>query len=262
MALDITPERELSFTRPLTQMVREILTLRNNNNAVAVAFKVKTTSPKQYCVRPNAGIIQPNQAADIQVILQPLREDPPPDYKTKDKFLVQSCAVPDALIHLQPAEILASVERDAREQLHEQKLKCVFLPATQESIARAQQGDEHLRAEFGNAANPPSTDASSLLQDQAVSVPAKKSDQADVDLRGENAKLHDIIRQLRADAEKKQRELEDARIALKKVKMERSQSEAKVAVKQSVQLDDGLQVPVQTVLIVALLAFLIGYLFF
>nr|GFC46657.1 vesicle-associated protein 2-2-like [Tanacetum cinerariifolium] len=29
-----------------------------------VAFKVKTTSPKRFCVRPNSGIISPKSAYD------------------------------------------------------------------------------------------------------------------------------------------------------------------------------------------------------
>ncbi|XP_024995377.1 vesicle-associated protein 2-1-like [Cynara cardunculus var. scolymus] len=57
-----------------------------------VAFKVKTTSPKKYFVRPNTGVIQPWEASMIRVTLQAQHEYPP-DMQCKDKFLVQSTAV-------------------------------------------------------------------------------------------------------------------------------------------------------------------------
>jgi hypothetical protein len=31
-----------------------------------VAFKVKTTAPRLYCVRPNSEIIEPNQSLEVQ----------------------------------------------------------------------------------------------------------------------------------------------------------------------------------------------------
>jgi len=50
---------------PFTQHVKEILSVRNPNN-LPVAFKVKTTAPKQYCVRPNSGRIDPGESVDVQ----------------------------------------------------------------------------------------------------------------------------------------------------------------------------------------------------
>ncbi|XP_072960504.1 vesicle-associated protein 1-2-like isoform X2 [Typha angustifolia] len=57
-----------------------------------VAFKVKTTSPKKYCVRPNSGIVPPQSTFDVIVTMQAQREAPP-DMQCKDKFLVQSVVV-------------------------------------------------------------------------------------------------------------------------------------------------------------------------
>ncbi|XP_010538476.1 PREDICTED: vesicle-associated protein 2-1-like [Tarenaya hassleriana] len=58
-----------------------------------VAFKVKTTSPKKYFVRPNTGVIQPWDSCIIRVTLQAQREYPL-DMQCKDKFLLQSTIVP------------------------------------------------------------------------------------------------------------------------------------------------------------------------
>ncbi|KAD3641733.1 hypothetical protein R6Q59_004385 [Mikania micrantha] len=57
-----------------------------------VAFKVKTTSPKRFCVRPNAGIISPKSACDFTVTMQGLRSAPS-EVECKDKFLIQSTVV-------------------------------------------------------------------------------------------------------------------------------------------------------------------------
>ncbi|XP_073226897.1 vesicle-associated protein 2-1-like isoform X1 [Cicer arietinum] len=57
-----------------------------------VAFKVKTTSPKKYFVRPNTGIIHPWDSCIIRVTLQ-AQQEYPPDMQCKDKFLIQSTAV-------------------------------------------------------------------------------------------------------------------------------------------------------------------------
>ncbi|KAL6349092.1 hypothetical protein AAG906_033748 [Vitis piasezkii] len=64
-----------------------------NNTEHHVAFKVKTTSPKKYFVRPNTGVIQPWDACVIRVTSQAQR-DYPPDMQCKDKFLLQSTIVP------------------------------------------------------------------------------------------------------------------------------------------------------------------------
>ncbi|KAK4379971.1 hypothetical protein RND71_001833 [Anisodus tanguticus] len=58
-----------------------------------VAFKVKTTSPKKYCVRPNIGVIKPKSTYDFTVTIQAQRTAPS-DMQCKDKFLIQCTVVP------------------------------------------------------------------------------------------------------------------------------------------------------------------------
>jgi len=71
-----------------------------------LAFKVKTTQPRRYLVRPNQGIIAPGGSEiinillvekDKQVLLQSYdRLGQPALDHSKDKFLIQSCAAPAA----------------------------------------------------------------------------------------------------------------------------------------------------------------------
>lgn len=50
---------------PFTRVVKESIHVKNPGTE-PVIFKVKTTAPKQYCVRPNAGRIEPNSEIEVQ----------------------------------------------------------------------------------------------------------------------------------------------------------------------------------------------------
>ncbi|KAL5022060.1 hypothetical protein ScPMuIL_001215 [Solemya velum] len=121
--LNLDPPVELKFRGPFTDVVSAELKLSNPSER-RVCFKVKTTAPKRYCVRPNSGIIEPGQAVAVSVMLQPFQYDP--QEKNKHKFMVQSMFAPDGKIESQE-----SLWKDVpSEQLMDSKLKCVFeLPA-------------------------------------------------------------------------------------------------------------------------------------
>ena len=56
--VEVTPSKELVFHPPFTAGRTAKLTLRNLTHD-RVAFKVKTTAPKLFLVRPNSGILPP-----------------------------------------------------------------------------------------------------------------------------------------------------------------------------------------------------------
>ncbi|KAI8092635.1 PapD-like protein [Halteromyces radiatus] len=127
MTVVLDPPTHLSFKRPLTQPIEEFLYVRNVG-VEPIAFKVKTTAPKQYCVRPNSGIIQPSSHVEVQVIFQPFKEEPAPDFKCKDKFLVQTAIVKPEWSEWNMVELWSRIEADYRDQMSQRKVKCVFLP--------------------------------------------------------------------------------------------------------------------------------------
>ncbi|KAL3516202.1 hypothetical protein ACH5RR_023104 [Cinchona calisaya] len=88
--LDIQP-RELKFIVELKKQSSCSVRLFNKSDNY-VAFKVKTTSPKKYCVCPNIGIIEPKSTCNFIVTMQAQRTAPP-DMTCKDKFLVQGTVV-------------------------------------------------------------------------------------------------------------------------------------------------------------------------
>jgi len=103
--LQIDPESELVFTlSPNEATPRCSMTLRHGGGTEEfIAFKVKTTQPRRYLVRPNQGLIAPGTSETISILLvekdkQVLLQN----YDrlgqsgldhSKDKFLVQSCTV-------------------------------------------------------------------------------------------------------------------------------------------------------------------------
>ncbi|CAG8708644.1 23736_t:CDS:2, partial [Gigaspora rosea] len=109
---------------PFTQPVKEILIIHNPNHE-PVSFRIKTTAPKQYAVRPNMGRIEPNQKVEIQFILCPMKEDPSLDFKCKDKFKIQSIGITPEHKTLSLQELWAITSEDL---IKEKKIQCVYLP--------------------------------------------------------------------------------------------------------------------------------------
>ncbi|KAF2431812.1 vesicle-associated membrane protein-associated protein A [Tothia fuscella] len=124
MSVELDPP-ELHFKRPFDKEVSQILRLTNPHNE-PVAFKVKTTAPKQYCVRPNSGRIDPGGYVEVQVLLQAMKQDPAPDAKCKDKFLVQSVAV---TADQEFANQWSHIEQTNKAAIQERKIRVAFLPA-------------------------------------------------------------------------------------------------------------------------------------
>ncbi|XAR71813.1 hypothetical protein NMG60_11018244 [Bertholletia excelsa] len=114
---------ELKFPFELKKQISssfQLLNMTDNH----VAFKVKTTNPKKYFVRPNNGIVLPRSTSNVMVTMQAQREAPP-DMQCKDKFLVQSVvARPGAT----PKDITPEMfNKEAGNHVRECKLRVVYV---------------------------------------------------------------------------------------------------------------------------------------
>ncbi|KAF3915325.1 hypothetical protein AA313_de0204275 [Arthrobotrys entomopaga] len=126
MSVELHPT-ELGFRRPFDRETVQKLYIKNPNS-VPVAFKVKTTAPKQYCVRPNSGRIEAGQDVEVAVLLQAMREDPPPDFRCRDKFLVQSVPITADQEFANVSSVWQNVEKTAKDQIQEKKIRVTYLP--------------------------------------------------------------------------------------------------------------------------------------
>ena len=81
---------DLRFEVSLSRASIQHLALRNLACGRPVAFKIKTTNPKRYLVRPNAGIVWAEGAATVSVQVGVQKALPQPgDPKSRDKFQVR-----------------------------------------------------------------------------------------------------------------------------------------------------------------------------
>lgn len=116
--LQLEPQHELKFRGPFTDVVTTTLKLSNPTER-NVCFKVKTTAPRRYCVRPNSGVIEAGTSINVSVMLQPFDYDP--NEKSKHKFMVQSLLAPHDMTDME------GVWREAKpEDLMDSKLRCGF----------------------------------------------------------------------------------------------------------------------------------------
>ncbi|ELR07674.1 phosphatidylinositol-binding protein scs2 [Pseudogymnoascus destructans] len=125
MSVEIDPQ-ELGFHRPFTREVSQVLKIRNPN-LTPIAFKVKTTAPKQYCVRPNSGRIEPGKEVEVSVLLQAMKVEPPADTRCRDKFLVQSVAVTADKEFTNISQIWQQIDQAEKSSIQEKKIRVVFL---------------------------------------------------------------------------------------------------------------------------------------
>lgn len=121
--LSIDPQ-ELQFPFELKKQISCSLQLSNKTENY-VAFKVKTTNPKKYCVRPNTGVVLPRSTCDVIVTMQAQKEAPP-DMQCKDKFLLQSAVAGSGAT---TKDITPEMfNKESGNQVEESKLRVVYVP--------------------------------------------------------------------------------------------------------------------------------------
>ena len=101
-----------------------------------VLFKVKTTAPKSYCVRPNSGTIAPGQSQEVEVMLQSgsITEAE----RSKHKFMVQTMYAPSDDESF-PDSLWKEVSKD---KIMDTRLRCVFLEEQQSSAVPQEPSSE------------------------------------------------------------------------------------------------------------------------
>lgn len=113
VGLQIDPT-ELTFRFELRKIIPVTLSLHNPTGD-RIAFKVKTTNPKKYCVRPSSGFVDPQTTKDVQVIMQAQREYPANMADCKDKFLVQWVNLPAHIQEITAETFDTTVNKDVRQ---------------------------------------------------------------------------------------------------------------------------------------------------
>lgn len=133
---------DLKFRFQLNKQLLATITIKNNNDK-RVAFKIKTTAPKKYVVRPSSGIVEAKSQTSVQVIMQAQKEYPADFQNCKDKFMVQTTLLDDSE-QLDRDTFL----KDGRKDTKEYRLKVIMEgPAAPPSpVPEANENEEDARA--------------------------------------------------------------------------------------------------------------------
>ncbi|KAI3453493.1 hypothetical protein Pfo_010156 [Paulownia fortunei] len=120
---------ELSFSFELNKQLSSSIRLLNKTQN-HLAFKLLTTNPRNYGVRPRIGILLPGSACDITVTARVVREAPH-NMRCKDKFMIQSAvASPGATME----DARKMFNKEAGHVFQECKLQVVYSKPTESSF--------------------------------------------------------------------------------------------------------------------------------
>lgn len=138
--LHITPAESLEFVvMDFQKETLDIINLKNITEQV-ITYKVKTTAPEKYRVRPSTGLIQPGASVDVNVYL------PPGMHSTnRDKFLIMSLVVDDPQASEKGINELNDLWKSSpKDDIVEHRIRCVLIDQSQSSFA-----DETIAKEVG-----------------------------------------------------------------------------------------------------------------
>ncbi|KAJ9556532.1 hypothetical protein OSB04_011146, partial [Centaurea solstitialis] len=202
--LSVEPQ-ELQFAFELKKQISCSMQLTNKTNN-HVAFKVKTTNPKKYCVRPNTGVVLPHSTCDVIVTMQAQKEAPP-DMQCKDKFCFR--------VQLQVLELpLKILLQKSGNQVEECKLKVNYVApprppspvregSEEGSSPRASISDNGTINTTDSTAVPRAYDESQEKSSETRALIAKLTEEKNSAIQQSN-KLHRELEMLRREGSKTQ----------------------------------------------------------
>ncbi|XP_049294925.1 vesicle-associated membrane protein-associated protein B-like isoform X2 [Anopheles funestus] len=226
--LNIEPANELKFLGPFRTAVASYMRLTNPTDH-DIFFKIKTTAPKKYCVRPNCGLLEPHESQEIAIVLQPFIFDS--NEKNKHKFMVQSMVKPD------DEEInLEDLWKKYPEKLMDSKLRCVFecpldsnqpapvaesatvaAPPNSKQSAGTDPASNDAGAQFANAQFNAMSNEDEQKSEASLLKEVKKLRDNESVLRQENLQLREQIIQLHMQVDGRAKEQSSAATAAKSV---------------------------------------------
>jgi hypothetical protein len=131
--LTVEPDQTLFFRKsPNNSTAHELLKLTNKSTGY-VAFKVKTTAPKSYWVRPSTGVLKAGATAEVQIIQQQPANHGADPQASMHRFLVQ--AVPSATGTAPTREDWADWQ-SRKDTIQEQKLSVLLDMAEGDATAK------------------------------------------------------------------------------------------------------------------------------
>ncbi|XP_042065693.1 vesicle-associated protein 1-3-like isoform X1 [Salvia splendens] len=197
---------ELKFPFEVRKQSSCALQLANRTDQY-VAFKVKTTNPKRYSVRPNVGVVLPCSVCNITgekpydqskhslillslivfffcgfvfLVTMQAHKEAPPDMQCRDKFLVQSVIVPNGTTTKDINQEMFN--REGEKFVDEFRLRVIFIPANPPSPVPEE--DEELSSP-GTSSAEDEIKNSSLSEPERSAVLKLKDEKASVNIQND-----------------------------------------------------------------------------
>ncbi|CAI4037159.1 hypothetical protein SMKI_02G0220 [Saccharomyces mikatae IFO 1815] len=104
----VVPE-QLVFKAPLNEQSTAYIKLENDDDK-RVIFKVRTSAPTKYCVRPNVAIIGAHESVKVQIVFLGLPKSvSEQEIKQKqDKFLIVTLPIPKSYADMEDEKLLSN----------------------------------------------------------------------------------------------------------------------------------------------------------
>ncbi|TDG44153.1 hypothetical protein AWZ03_009430 [Drosophila navojoa] len=92
--LIVEPSDELVLEGPFNRAVSKKIMVYNPSKQKRIAFKLKTTTPRLFFVRPNVGLVKPEERVAIDIFVHPISND---IYAHRHKFMMQAVDASDQI---------------------------------------------------------------------------------------------------------------------------------------------------------------------
>lgn len=159
-----------------------------------IAFKMKTTNPNRYIVRPNVSCIPKGKSADIKIFLAENTPQPPPG-ASKDRFQLRVARAPGLSEELSAADFWR--DNEEQQSLLRLKFNVKFVPFVPPAVA--DESDDQPPAEL--------PEAQSLLEPGREEDAVKKVEKLEEELLDRDSELARIRTELKETIEEKDRTL-------------------------------------------------------
>ncbi|CAI4054740.1 hypothetical protein SKDZ_02G0170 [Saccharomyces kudriavzevii ZP591] len=158
----IVPEH-LIFKTPLNEQSTEYIKLENDGDS-RIIFKVRTSAPTRYCVRPNVAVIGAHESVKVQIVF--LGSTAEHEMRQKqDKFLIVTLPIPAACADMKEKELLSnwsSLEEQYKADAIFKKIK-VFHSAIRKQRPSKSQGSKSSRRVSSSPDNEQCLSSTTLL---------------------------------------------------------------------------------------------------
>jgi vesicle-associated membrane protein-associated protein A len=243
-----------------------------NTTSEHLAYKIKTTAPRLYCVRPNSSIIEPGASVEVAIIRQ-AKDNSNPEDRKKDKFLVLSTPIHSVPEDVNYAELWTDLEQHAKSAISSKKIRVqsnsdsltseVPPPAPEAAPPAVPSGASSRHVSGANVPVPGGAPVESSTATSPVAPAPQPADPLlfETPLKSLNGDAHlsggDEVQQA---SERARAKISNLSKELKSDRLSSSSPSPTPAVarqKSGVDIQNG--VPVHFVLLLALIAFLIGW---